>query len=49
MLRFADLERDADLVAAAQQAAAELIESEPAAARAHVERWLGSRRELSQT
>jgi len=49
MLRFADLERDADLVQAAQQAAAELIESDPAAARAHVERWLGSRRELSQT
>ena len=49
MLRFADLERDADLVQAAQQAAAELIESDPAAARAHVQRWLGSRQELSQT
>jgi len=49
LLRFADLERDADLVQAAQQAAAELIESDPAAARSHVERWLGSRRELSQT
>ena len=47
MLRFADLERDADLVRAAQQAAAELIDADPAAARAHVERWLGSRKELA--
>ena len=47
MLRFADLERDADLVQAAQQAAAELIEADPAIARAHVERWLGSRKELA--
>ena len=47
LLRFADLERDADLVLAAQQAAAELIEVDPALARAHVERWLGSRRELA--
>jgi ATP-dependent DNA helicase RecG len=47
MLRFADLERDADLVLAAQQAAAELIGADPGAARAHVERWLGSRKELA--
>ena len=47
MLRFADLERDLDLVLAAQQAAAELIETEVSAARAHVERWLGSRRDLA--
>jgi ATP-dependent DNA helicase RecG len=47
MLRFADLERDSDLVEAAQQAAEELIEQDPAAARAHVERWLGSRQELT--
>ena len=47
MLRFADLERDRDLVRAAQQAAAELIETEVGAARAHVERWLGSRRDLA--
>jgi ATP-dependent DNA helicase RecG len=47
MLRFADLERDLDLVQAAQQAAAELIEADPGAARAHVERWLGSRKELA--
>jgi ATP-dependent DNA helicase RecG len=47
MLRFADLERDADLVQAAQQAAAELIDADPAIARAHVERWLGSKKELA--
>jgi ATP-dependent DNA helicase RecG len=48
LLRFADLERDKDLVEAAVQAAPELIDSDPAAARAHVARWLGSRRELMQ-
>jgi ATP-dependent DNA helicase RecG len=47
LLRFADIQRDADLVQAAQQAAAELIDADPQAARAHVERWLGSRQELS--
>jgi ATP-dependent DNA helicase RecG len=47
LLRFADLERDADLVEAAQRAAAQLIEQDPGAARAHVQRWLGSRQELT--
>jgi ATP-dependent DNA helicase RecG len=47
LLRFADLERDSALVEAARQAAAELIESDPQAARAHVQRWLGSRQELT--
>jgi ATP-dependent DNA helicase RecG len=47
LLRFADLERDQDLVEAAVQAAAELIEHDPAVARAHVLRWLGSRQELT--
>jgi ATP-dependent DNA helicase RecG len=47
LLRFADLERDTVLVEAARQAAAELIEKDPQAARAHVERWLGSRQELT--
>ncbi len=47
LLRFADLERDGDLVEAAQGAAEELIDQDPAAARAHVQRWLGSRRELA--
>jgi ATP-dependent DNA helicase RecG len=48
LLRFADLERDKDLVEAAIEAAAELIESDAAAARNHVRRWLGSRSELTQ-
>jgi ATP-dependent DNA helicase RecG len=48
LLRFADLERDKDLVVAAVQAAADLIDSDAGAARAHVARWLGSRRELAE-
>jgi ATP-dependent DNA helicase RecG len=47
LLRFADLERDTVLVEAARRAAAELIEADPAAARAHVERWLGSKQDLT--
>jgi ATP-dependent DNA helicase RecG len=46
LLRFADVQRDTDLVAMAISAAAEMIESYPAAARAHVERWLGAKRDL---
>jgi ATP-dependent DNA helicase RecG len=46
LLRFADLELDTALVEAARRAAAELMEKDPAAARAHVERWLGAKREL---
>jgi ATP-dependent DNA helicase RecG len=47
LLRFADLERDADLLEAARAAASELIEADPQAARNHVRRWLGSREELT--
>jgi ATP-dependent DNA helicase RecG len=47
LLRFADLERDVELVEAAKQAAEELIEQDAGAARAHVARWLGSRHELT--
>ena len=47
LLRFADLERDAPLIEAARRAAAELMRTHPAAARAHMERWLGSRQELT--
>ncbi len=47
LLRFADLERDRDLVEAAVLAAARLIDEDPAAARAQVARWLGSRQELT--
>jgi ATP-dependent DNA helicase RecG len=49
LLRFADLERDGELVAHAIEAAAEMLERHPAAARAHVERWLGARRDLIHT
>jgi ATP-dependent DNA helicase RecG len=45
LLRFADLERDKDLVDAAMRSAAELISGDPATARAHVQRWLGSRKD----
>jgi ATP-dependent DNA helicase RecG len=48
LLRFADLERDKDLVEAAIDAAAQLMQSDTAAARNHVRRWLGSRAELTQ-
>ena len=47
LLRFADPETDRDLVEAAVRAAPELISSHPQAARAHVQRWLGSRQDLS--
>jgi ATP-dependent DNA helicase RecG len=47
LLRFADLERDIDLVEAARHAAEELIDQDVPAARAHVERWLGSRPEIT--
>jgi len=45
LLRFADLERDEPLIAAAREAAAELIARDPAAGRRHVERWLGARQD----
>ena len=48
LLRFADLERDEALVHAARDAAQTLIREAPQAARAHVERWLGSRQDLTQ-
>jgi ATP-dependent DNA helicase RecG len=47
LLRFADLERDGALVEAARAAAAELIQADRKAAARHVERWLGSRHELT--
>jgi ATP-dependent DNA helicase RecG len=47
LLRFADIERDEDLVRAAREAAGELIGADPEAARAHVARWLGSRQDLT--
>jgi ATP-dependent DNA helicase RecG len=48
LLRFADLERDGELVRQAVEAAGEMLEHHPAAARSHVERWLGRRKDLTQ-
>jgi len=45
LLRYADLEQDAPLVKDAIEAARELLDEDPGAARRHVERWLGSRAE----
>lgn len=45
LLRFADLAQDAPLLAHAREAAARLFERHPAAARAHLERWLATRAE----
>jgi ATP-dependent DNA helicase RecG len=43
LLRFADLNTDLDLLDAAREAASTLLRDAPAAARAHVARWLGAR------
>ncbi|MBL8512761.1 MAG: ATP-dependent DNA helicase RecG [Betaproteobacteria bacterium] len=43
MLRFADVERDLDLIEAGRNAAAWMLEKEFAMAEAHLNRWLGSR------
>jgi ATP-dependent DNA helicase RecG len=45
LLRFADLDTDLDLLDAAREAAATLLREQPAAARAHLARWLGARHE----
>ncbi|MEN9784589.1 MAG: ATP-dependent helicase RecG, partial [Pseudomonadota bacterium] len=45
MLRFADLALDLDLLDAAREAAEVLLRDEPEVAKAHLERWLGSRNE----
>jgi len=47
LFRFADLTRDTELVQAALAAADDLVERDPGVARAHVERWLGSRADLT--
>jgi ATP-dependent DNA helicase RecG len=47
LLRFADLEGDAELVEAAKQAAEDLIKNDFESARTHVGRWLASRQELT--
>ncbi|MDA0191151.1 MAG: helicase-related protein, partial [Proteobacteria bacterium] len=46
LLRYADLERDADLVEAAQTLAERLLRDDPVRVARHLDRWLGSREEL---
>jgi len=46
LLRFADLEHDVGLIEQAREAATELMEKEPAAAQAHLTRWLGGKAEF---
>ncbi|MFO1397762.1 MAG: ATP-dependent DNA helicase RecG [Burkholderiales bacterium] len=46
LLRFADLERDAALIEQARDAAEDLLAREPAAAQAHLMRWLGGKAEF---
>jgi ATP-dependent DNA helicase RecG len=45
MLRFADLERDLDLLEAARDAADLMLRKWPERAHLHVQRWLGGRQE----
>jgi ATP-dependent DNA helicase RecG len=46
LLRFADLEGDVALIERARDAATELVDKHPAAAEAHLLRWLGGRQEF---
>ena len=46
LLRYADLELDADLVELARSVAEEMLTKEPVLAERHLQRWLGAREEL---
>ena len=46
LLRFADLEADADLLAWAREQAPRLLDRHPALAERHVQRWLGGKAEF---
>ncbi len=46
LLRFADLERDVALIEQARDDAEDLMLREPAAATAHLARWLGGKQEF---
>ena len=48
LLRFADLEKDESIIAAAREAAGVMLEKFPREAAAHVERWLGSRQDFAK-
>ncbi|MBC8022791.1 MAG: DNA helicase RecG, partial [Burkholderiales bacterium] len=43
LLRFADLERDTDLVELARNVSEELINAKSPAVEKHLDRWLGTR------
>jgi ATP-dependent DNA helicase RecG len=49
LLRFADIERDVDLLEAARDAAAWLLVHDVPAADKHLARWLGSRQHYLKT
>jgi ATP-dependent DNA helicase RecG len=49
LLRFADLEHDVALIEQARDAADELLQSDPAAAERHLDRWLGGRQAFIKT
>jgi ATP-dependent DNA helicase RecG len=46
LLRFADLQEDAPLLQTARRLAPELLERHPVAARAQIQRWLGTKAEF---
>jgi ATP-dependent DNA helicase RecG len=46
MLRFADLDKDIELLEAARSLAPQLLHEHPANAELHMQRWLGGRQEL---
>ncbi|HMT79548.1 MAG TPA: ATP-dependent DNA helicase RecG, partial [Azonexus sp.] len=46
LLRYADLEMDADLLEMAREVAEEMLTQHPELAEKHLQRWLGSREEL---
>ncbi|MBS0336502.1 MAG: ATP-dependent DNA helicase RecG, partial [Proteobacteria bacterium] len=48
LLRFADLETDEPMIVDAREAAGMMLETFPGEARAHVERWLGSRQDFAR-
>ena len=46
LLRYADLERDADLVDRARRLAEQMLQDSPGGVERHLQRWLGGREEL---
>ncbi len=48
LLRFADLEKDEAMITEVREAASRMLDEFPREAHAHVDRWLGSRRDLAR-